>query len=206
MSTSTWKRPWTWNRLANPMTTLEPLTRLVVVDEVTAEADLFPLLRVLSAGDRCPPASCCGERVTRLDSQQFGSWRAGGVLEHGGLSAWPNVGAESLAPHFGGGVVFPGRSWRRGRSQPRLEGEFHPDFPGTENIRMFGVQSAADDLARALEHAGALSRGKSGTPRTSPLAGRGAHDGEAAPGHPDRSADGVRQLPPWFLENSASGR
>ena len=39
-------------RLANPMTTLEPLKGLVVVDEVQRKPDLFPLLRVLS--DRRP--------------------------------------------------------------------------------------------------------------------------------------------------------
>ena len=39
-------------RLANPMTSLEPLKGLVVVDEVQRKPDLFPLLRVLS--DRSP--------------------------------------------------------------------------------------------------------------------------------------------------------
>src|SRR5713101_1158979 len=39
-------------RLAQPMSALEPLTGLVVIDEVQRRPDLFPLLRVLA--DRRP--------------------------------------------------------------------------------------------------------------------------------------------------------
>ena len=53
-------------RLANPMTTLEPLRGLVVVDEVQRKPDLFPLLRVLS--DRRPlPALFLRDNRNRLD-------------------------------------------------------------------------------------------------------------------------------------------
>jgi uncharacterized protein len=41
-------------RLAEPMTALEPLRGLVVVDEVQRHVDLFPVLRVLMDGHRAP--------------------------------------------------------------------------------------------------------------------------------------------------------
>jgi uncharacterized protein len=44
--------PSDFERLANPMTTLQPLKGLVVVDEVQRKPELFPVLRVLS--DRRP--------------------------------------------------------------------------------------------------------------------------------------------------------
>ena len=46
--------PMDYERLRNPMTTLEPLRGLIVIDEAQLRPDLFPILRVLADRERVP--------------------------------------------------------------------------------------------------------------------------------------------------------
>src|SRR5580698_8393083 len=48
------ERPADWNRLQEPMTALEPLKGLVIIDEAQLQPELFPILRVLADRETKP--------------------------------------------------------------------------------------------------------------------------------------------------------
>ncbi len=192
-----WEAPSDWERLANPMTTLEPLKGLVVVDEVQRKPGLFPLLRVLS--DRRPlPArflllGSASPDLIRNSSESL----AGRVVfvNMGGFSL-AEVGAEPLRPLWWRGG-FPrsflaesdaaSRAWRENFIQTFLE----------RDIRMFGVQVPPMALRRLwnmLAHYHGQIWNASDISRSL---------GEAhttVKRHLDilTGALMVRQLPPWF--------
>jgi hypothetical protein len=184
-------------RLSNPMTTLDPLKGLVVIDEVQRKPDLFPLLRVLS--DRRPSPA----RFLLLGSaspdliRQSSETLAGRVafVDMAGFHLG-EVGADSLrALWWRGG--FPrsflaeddatSRAWRENFIQTFLE----------RDLRMFGVQVPPMTLRRLwnmLAHYHGQIWNASDISRSL---------GEAhttVKRHLDilTGALMVRQLPPWF--------
>lgn len=184
-------------RLANPMTTLQPLKGLVVVDEVQRKPELFPLLRVLS--DRRPlPArflllGSASPDLIRNSSESLAGRVAFVNMAGFGLG---EVGADSLRRLWWRGG-FPrsflaendaaSRSWRENFIQTFLE----------RDIRMFGVQVPPVTLRRLwnmLAHYHGQIWNASDISRSL---------GEAHPTvkrHLDilTGALMVRQLPPWF--------
>ncbi len=110
-------------RLGEPMTALEPLRGLVVVDEVQRRPELFPVLRVLA--DRAPlPA-----RFLILGSASPGLLRQSsetlaGRIEHVTMGGFDlgEIGPEAVERHWFRGAFPPsflarseqhGRAWRR---------------------------------------------------------------------------------------------
>lgn len=142
------ERPSDLERLTNPMTTLEPLKGLVVVDEVQRKPDLFPVLRVLS--DRRPLPTrflllgSASPDLIRNSSESLAGRVA--FVNMAGFSL-AETGAESLRSLWWRGG-FPrsflaesdaaSRSWRENFIQTFLE----------RDIRMFGVQVPPMTLRR----------------------------------------------------------
>lgn len=137
-------------RLANPMTSLEPLKGLVVVDEVQRKPELFPLLRVLS--DRRPlPARFLLLGSASPDLIRNSSESLAGRVAFVNMAGFEvsEVGSASLRRlRWRGG--FPrsflaesdaaSRSWRENFIQTFLE----------RDIRQFGVQVPPVTLRRCL--------------------------------------------------------
>ncbi len=184
-------------RLANPMTSLEPLKGLVVVDEVQRKPDLFPLLRVLS--DRSPlPTRFLLLGSASPDLIRHSSESLAGRVAFVNMTGFSlaEVGAESLRPLWWRGG-FPrsflaesdaaSRSWRENFIQTFLE----------RDIRAFGVEVRPMTLRRLwsmLAHYHGQIWNASDISRSL---------GEAhttVKRHLDilTGALMVRQLPPWF--------
>lgn len=93
--------PRSLTQLAEPMTTLEGLKGLVVIDEVQLRPDLFPVLRVLA--DRRPlPArflilGSASPALLRQSSESLAGRIE--IVEMGGLSL-PEIGARNLPRHW----------------------------------------------------------------------------------------------------------
>lgn len=134
------EHPVSFDRLANPMTALEPLQGLVVLDEVQRKPELFPILRVLA--DRKPArakflllgsaspdliresSETLAGRIAFIDMAGFGLTEVG---ESALRKLWFRGGfpRSFLAAHEEGS-----REWRLNFIQTFLE----------RDIRMFGVQ------------------------------------------------------------------
>ena len=184
-------------RLSNPMTTLEPLRGLVVIDEVQRKPDLFPLLRVLSDRPQLPARflllGSASPSLTRESAESLAGRVAFVNMAGFGLE---EVGADALRDLWWRGG-FPrsflaedsaaSRAWRENFIQTFLE----------RDIRMFGVQVPPVTLRRLLSmlaHCHAQIWNASDISRSL---------GEAhttVKRHLDMLTGALvmRQLPPWF--------
>lgn len=140
--------PVSQRRLAEPMTALEPLRGLIVIDEVQRQPDLFPVLRVLA--DRVPRRArflllgSASPELLRQGSETLAGRIA--FLEMGGFSAaevgagaWRRLWWRGGFPRsFLAGSEAASRAWREDFIRTFLE----------RDIRELGVQIPAPALRR----------------------------------------------------------
>ena len=142
------ERPTHWERLSQPMTALEPLRGLIIIDEVQLKPDVFPVLRVLA--DRRPlPARFLVLGSASPDLLRSSSESLAGRITYINMSGFHlnEVGPGSLRNLWWRGG-FPrsylaknqatSRSWRENFIQTFLE----------RDIRKFGVQVPPVTLRR----------------------------------------------------------
>lgn len=184
-------------RLAHPMTALEPLQGLIVVDEVQRRPDLFPLLRVLS--DRHPlPARFLLLGSASPDLIRESSESLAGRVEFVNMAGFHlgEVGTDALrALWWRGG--FPrsflaendtgSRAWRDNFIQTFLE----------RDLRMFGVQVPPVTLRRLWQM---LAHYHGQIWNASEISRSLGEAHTTVKRHLDilTGALMVRQLPPWF--------
>ena len=142
------ERPDDWQRLAQPLTTLEPLRGLVVIDEAQLMPELFPVLRVLT--DRRPlPArflllgSASPDLTTHVSESLAGRVAR---LDMGGFELNEAGAARDRRLWWRGG--FPRSYLARTEADSH---EWRRDFIDTfleRDLRRFGVQIPAAALRR----------------------------------------------------------
>lgn len=184
-------------RLVHPMTALEPLAGLVVIDEVQRRPELLPVLRVLS--DRRPlPSRFLLLGSASPDLIRASSESLAGRIEYVSMAGFrlPEVGVESLRPLWWRGGLprsflaahdSDSRAWRANFIQTFLE----------RDIRMFGVQVPPVTLGRLWQM---LAHYHGQIWNASEIARSLGEAHTTVKRHLDilTGALMVRQVPPWF--------